>query len=180
VPVRGRFGYWPSGVVRRTELPSESAVASRTLTRRWRLCVLRRRLRAQRAQFVVDVTNLLSEAIELPGHPLDLGRGAAVDVEIELAADAVLLILAILTHHDDRRLDGGDHRQDQIQQNEWVWIPCALAEAHISEYVNGQQDDRRDDKCPRAAEAAHDIREPLAEGLLGFDQLVRIARRGRE
>jgi hypothetical protein len=54
-----------------------------------------------------DVAYLLAKEIELSCQALNVGSGAAVHVEIEFAAQAILRILAILAHHDDGRLDRG-------------------------------------------------------------------------
>ena len=59
------------------------------------------------AKQVFDVTDLLSKEIELSSQALDVGSGAAVHVKIEFTAEAILRILAILTHHDDGRLNCG-------------------------------------------------------------------------
>ena len=57
------------------------------------------------------------------GKILDFGFGAAVDVVVEFAAHAILRVLAVLAHHDDRRLNGGEHREKQIEQDERIGIP---------------------------------------------------------
>ena len=57
------------------------------------------------AQKIGKIIDPLIEQIQLAGHPLDLGFGAAIDVEIEFATQPVFGVLTILTHHDDGGLD---------------------------------------------------------------------------
>ena len=55
----------------------------------------------------VDVGYNVGEEVELAAEGLDFGFGAAVDFEVEFAADAVFVVLAVLAHHDDRCLNRG-------------------------------------------------------------------------
>src|SRR5262249_39073628 len=64
----------------------------------------------RRLQAIVEVVETLVDAIELRRELGDLALGLAVDGEIELAAQPILRVLAVLTHHDHRRLHGGQHR----------------------------------------------------------------------
>ncbi len=45
---------------------------------------------------VGDVADLVGEEVELAAEGLDFGFGATVDVEVQLAAQAVLFVLAVL------------------------------------------------------------------------------------
>ena len=85
--------------------------------------MIRERVRAFPAEQIGEIVDSLIEQIQLSRQPLDLGFGAAIDVEIEFAAQAVFGVLAILAHHDDRRLDGGEHGEKQVEQDERVGIP---------------------------------------------------------
>ncbi len=75
-------------------------------------------------QQIFDVADFFSQQIQLAGQALNLRLGAAVDVVVEFAAQAVFCVLPVLAHHDDRRLNGGQHGEEQVQQNEWIGIPC--------------------------------------------------------
>ncbi len=79
---------------------------------------------------------------------LDLSFGAQVDVEVELAAQAVLGVLAVLAHHDDRRLDGGEHREKQIKQDEGIGIPGLAVKKDIDGRVDEDGDGEGDDEVP--------------------------------
>src|SRR5713226_6847820 len=62
---------------------------------------------------VLEVAHLLPQQIQFARQPLDFGFGAAVDGIVQFTAHAVLHVLAVLAHHDDRRLDGREQRQDE-------------------------------------------------------------------
>src|SRR5262245_27562794 len=55
-------------------------------------------------QIAVDIVEPLVDAIELSRELDDLALGLAIDREVELAAQPVLRVLTVLTHHDHRRL----------------------------------------------------------------------------
>src|SRR5450631_909686 len=90
---------------------------------------LRRQLRRTPAtpplltQQLLHIDNLFSQQMEFAGQALDIGGGAAVDVEVEFAAQAVFGVLPVLAHHDDGRLDGGQHGKKQIEQDEGIGVP---------------------------------------------------------
>ena len=65
--------------------------------------------RVRAAQHVVEIFDLVCQHMQFGGKPLYLGFGAAVDGVVEFAAQAIFHVLTILAHHDDRRLDGGEH-----------------------------------------------------------------------
>src|SRR5215471_15050623 len=75
------------------------------------------------ANQVFDVAYLVDDEVEFARECLDFGFGAAVDIEVEFAAEAVLSVLAILAHHDDRRLEGGEHGEKEVEKDEGVGIP---------------------------------------------------------
>src|SRR5580658_3567628 len=83
-----------------------------------RLCIRGRR--APFAEKVVEVAEFVVHQIQLAGEVLDLRFGAAVHFEVQLATQAVLFVLAILAHHDDGGLDGGEHGEEEVQQDERV------------------------------------------------------------
>src|SRR5947208_16005858 len=67
------------------------------------------------ADEVFEIADLVDGEVELAGEDLDLGLGAAVDVEVELAAEAVLGVLTVLAHHDDRRLECGERGAEEVE-----------------------------------------------------------------
>ena len=62
------------------------------------------------------------EVIHLFVQVLDLELGLQVDLVVVERPQAILRLLPLLAHHDDRRLQSGHARQDQIQQDEGVGI----------------------------------------------------------
>ena len=88
----------------------------------------------------VDVAYYVGEVVELAAEGLDFGFGAAVDFEVEFAAEAVAGVLAVLAHHDDRRLDGGEHGEEEVEQDEGVGVPGFAA---VGEQVDVEADVER-------------------------------------
>src|SRR5215831_14870807 len=86
---------------------------------------LRRAFPNSPAEQVLNVSDLIAEQVQLARESLDLAFGTAVNFEVEFAAQPILGVLAILAHHDDGRLDGGEHRKDQVEKNERIGIPGA-------------------------------------------------------
>src|SRR6185369_15044265 len=58
-------------------------------------------------QGLVEIVEPVLDAIELRRELRDLHLRLAVDREVQLAAQAILRVLPVLTHHDDRRLHRG-------------------------------------------------------------------------
>src|SRR5579864_5327206 len=94
-------------------------------------------------QQIFHVPNLVAEHVHLIGQALDLGFGPAVHLEIQFAADAIFLVLTVLAHHDDRRLNGREHGEKQVEKNEWIRVPGAVAEPN----VYGRIDDQNHEEC---------------------------------
>src|SRR4030095_10664802 len=63
---------------------------------------------------------LLRQFVQPPNDVAQEQFVLEVDLIIEVRAQAVFIRLPILRHHDDRRLQRGDHGQKQIQQNECI------------------------------------------------------------
>src|SRR5207249_10771996 len=57
------------------------------------------------SQQVFDVSDLLTQQIQLARKTLNVGCSAAVDIRIRFATQAGFGILPVLAHHDDRRLN---------------------------------------------------------------------------
>src|SRR5271165_1782976 len=100
------------------------------------------------AQEVVDVAELVGDQVQFAGEVLDLRFGAAVYVKVQFAAQAVFLILAVLAHHDYGRLDGGEHGQEEVEQDEGIGIPRLGSERDIDGGVDAKHDGKDDDEGP--------------------------------
>ena len=61
---------------------------------------------------------IVQKLVELLADGAHFELGLEVDLVIVFGAQPVALFLAVLAHHDDGRLDGGEHRQDQVEQDE--------------------------------------------------------------
>src|SRR5450755_2422732 len=96
--------------------------------------------------------------LSLPGKALDLRFGPAIHVEIDLTPGSVFLILPILAHHDDGRLDGRDHGEKEIEQNERVRIPSLISQVDVDRAIDDQYKPERDYERPRPTEACNRIR----------------------
>src|ERR1700753_2701958 len=103
-------------------------------------------------QMLVKVIHFIRDQIQLAGKGLNLRFGAAVDVVVKLAAYTVLLVLAVLAHHDDRSLNCGQHGKEEIQQDEGVWIPGLSSQRNVDDGVDRQGHCEGDDERPRTAE----------------------------
>src|SRR5205823_955193 len=75
--------------------------------------------------------DLIGQGVDLRGQRLNLRLGAPIHLEIELATEPILRVLPVLAHHDDRRLKRREHREKQIQQDEWIGIPRGSAEREV-------------------------------------------------
>ena len=60
-------------------------------------------------QHIFNVADSISEKIQFVGEALNFDMGATVDIEIQLTAKPVLLVLPVLTHHDHGRLYSCQH-----------------------------------------------------------------------
>ena len=80
---------------------------------------------------------------------------------------AVLLLLAALAHHDDGRLDGGQTRQDQIEQDERIRVEGFLVAApDVDGHPDDKHDGEGDQERPGAAETRQMVGQALAETAL--------------
>ena len=127
------------------------------------------------AEMFVQVVELVVKKVDFAGKGLDFGFGAAVDFEVEFGAQAVAGVLAVLAHHDDRGLDGGEHREKEIEQNEGVRVPGAPFEQDVDGGIDGQDNGEGDDEGPRAAKGCDAVGDAFAEGFALVDELVGVA-----
>src|SRR5215510_13258834 len=129
--------------------------------------------RPQLVDVVVDVVQPILEAIQSGRELDDLALRLTVHGEVELAAQAVLRVLSVLAHHDDRRLHGGQHGEHQVEQDERVGIPRPTCEHQIHPDPDQEHRAEGHDEGPRAAEARDGVgqsisqRQPLGDHLVG-------------
>src|SRR5260370_25166790 len=128
------------------------------------------------SQQILEVAHLIPEQVQLPRQPLNLGLRAAVDGEVQLAAHAILHVLTVLAHHDDRRLNRREQRQNEIQQDKWIRVPGRPAQPHVNRRVDAAQNDETNNKGPRPTEQHHGVRDALGQRRFLFDYFVRVAR----
>ena len=80
-------------------------------------------------------------------HDLDLGL--QIDLIVVGGVDAVAFGLAVLRHHDHRRLQGGDHRQHEVEEDEGVGVEgVARQEPDIASRPQDQEGDEGQDEGP--------------------------------
>src|SRR5262250_1075736 len=135
--------------------------------------------RPQLVDVVVDVVQPILEAIEAGRELDDLALRFPVHREVELAAQAVLRILSVLAHHDDRRLHGSQHGQHQVEQNERIGIPRPTREHQIHPHPRHEDHTEGDDEGPGAAEARDTVGQSIPHRQLLGDHLVGVAGRPR-
>jgi hypothetical protein len=80
-----------------------------------------------RTQDFRNIVYFVIEQIKLARQTLDLRLCATIDFEIQFGAQSVFIVLAILAHHDDRRLKRGQYAEKQVEQDERIRIPCSAA-----------------------------------------------------
>src|SRR5262245_58424353 len=95
----------------------------------------------------------------------DFHFGLGVHVVVVLRVEAIAGGLAVLAHHDDRRLQRRKARQDEIQQNERVRIE-PLVHPRVDQHPQADPCDREADERPAAAEGGDLIGHALPKSLL--------------
>src|SRR5216684_4340159 len=126
-------------------------------------------------QQILKVAHLIPEKVQLPPQPLDFCLGAAIHGVIQFAPHAIFPVLPVLAHHDDRRLDRRQQRQNQVQQDKGIRIPRRPSHAHVDRRIDAAQDKKTYNKGPRPAELHHGVRDAFGKRLLCFDHVVRVA-----
>src|SRR6266576_414066 len=103
----------------------------------------------------------------------NLQLGFQIDFVCVFRAQPVARFGTVLAHHDDRRLDGGQTGENQIEKNERIRIKRSGSEQHG---VRNDPDEDKSAKCnekfPTAAELGNAVREPLAESEFFFELLL--------
>src|SRR5947199_6374261 len=106
----------------------------------------------------------------------DLELGFEVDFVIVLRAQSIAQLGAILTHHDHRRLDGGETGENQIEKDERIRIERSGSEQRD---VRTDPHDDNSAKCneefPTAAKLGDVVGESLAESKFLFELLLDVA-----
>src|SRR3989442_7042344 len=100
------------------------------------------------SQQVFDVSDLLTQQIQLARKTLNVGCSAAVDIKIEFATQAVFGILPVLAHHDDRRLNGCPHGDGQVQANKRIRIHIRFSQHKGLCYVSDDRNHGEDGTKP--------------------------------
>ncbi len=81
-------------------------------------------------------------------QPLNFRLSTAVYVVVQFAAQAVFCVLTILAHHDDRRLNGREHGEKQVEQNKWVGIPGLASKDDIDRRIDNEDNQEGNDEGP--------------------------------
>src|SRR4051812_22878125 len=68
----------------------------------------------------LDMVERILDQLSLVEQRADAQFGLQVHLIVEFAANTVFDVLAVLAHHDHRRLDCREHREEQVEQDEWV------------------------------------------------------------
>src|SRR6476660_6877247 len=106
----------------------------------------------------------------------NLKLGFQIDFVIVFRAQPVARLGPVLTHHDDRRLDGGQTGENQIEKNERIRIKRSGSEQHD---VRTDPDEDNSAKCneefPTTAELGNAVGESLAESEFFFELLLDVA-----
>jgi hypothetical protein len=89
-------------------------------------------------------------------------------------------LAAVLRHHDDGRLDGGNQRQEQVQQDEGVGIEGLASGAEQQHRVDHDPQDHSahedEDEGPGAAKGRDPVRQPLPEAAAFLETRAHVAR----
>src|SRR5213596_395663 len=106
----------------------------------------------------------------------DLQLGFQIDLVIVLRSQPITRLRAVLAHHDDRRLDGGQTGENQVEQNKRIRIKRSGSE---QDGVRTDPDEDKSAKCnekfPTAAELGNAVGESLAESEFFFELLLDVA-----
>src|SRR5437773_11028406 len=103
----------------------------------------------------------------------NLQLGFQIYFVIVFRAQPVARFGTVLAHHDNRRLDGGQTGENQIEKNERIRIKRSGSEQHG---VRTDPDEDKSAKCneklPTAAELGNAVGESLAESEYLFELLL--------
>src|SRR4030042_4643677 len=81
---------------------------------------------------------------------------------IMLGAQSILILLAVLAHHNDGRLHGSETRKDQVKQNIGVWVKGFPYEhGGIHDNPDEEHDSKDADEAPASAKCSEPIGQPF-------------------
>src|ERR1700722_14186754 len=86
----------------------------------------------------VEVADFFVKRVELSRQTLNVRGCAAINVEVEFAAQAVFGVLPILAHHNNRSLNGREHGKEQIEQDERIRVPGGSAHRYANDAVGNK------------------------------------------
>ena len=87
---------------------------------------------------------------------------------------AILGLLPVLAHHNERSLHRGDTRQNEVQQDKRIGVKSAGGEQHIHYHPDNNHGDKAEDERPASGKAGNGIRRALAKA--GFHPCVCVFR----
>jgi hypothetical protein len=121
----------------------------------------------------------VAHLVELFVQRHDFDLCLEVNLVVMRCVDAVARALAVLRHHDDRRLQRCDHRQNEVEEDERVRVEAPMPEQpRVADGPDNQEENEGDDEAPRAADARDSIGDAVAEVLLLRHIHVDVARNG--
>ena len=110
---------------------------------------------------------MIEQAVEAVLQPHDLELGAQVHLIVEPRRDPVLRRLAVLAHHDDRRLDRREHRQHQVEKYVGIGVERmdaeGLEDAAVDQHPAEQHHREGDDETPGAAHRGDLVRQSITK-----------------
>ena len=105
------------------------------------------------------------DGIDLVVEVFDHDLRLEVDLIIVLCTAAVLFLLPVLAHHDERRLNGRHAGKHEVQQNERIGVEGLHREQRVDEHPQNQHAGEGKDERPAARKFRDGVRRPLAEGV---------------
>ena len=105
------------------------------------------------------------DGIDLVVKILDHDLCLEVDLIIVLCTAAVLFLLPVLAHHDERCLNGRHAREHQIEQDEGVRVERLCRQQRVDKHPQNQHAGEGKDERPAARKFGNGVRRPLAEGV---------------
>lgn len=108
------------------------------------------------------------DGIDLVVKILDHDLCLEVDLIIVLCTAAVLFLLPVLAHHDERCLNGRHAREHQIERDEGVRVERLCRQQRVDKHPQNQHAGEGKDERPAARKFGNGIRRPPAEGVFSF------------
>src|SRR6266700_646599 len=103
----------------------------------------------------------------------NLKLGFQIDFVIVFCPQPIARLGAVLTHHDDRRLNGGETRKNQVEQNEWIRIERSGSKQHgVGADPHDDNSAKCNEKFPTPTELGNAVGESLAESEFLFELLL--------